>query len=55
MTAAPGRSGRFVLAPVVDGVAAWDRGAELLLSPVRLSSPVSVALAFRQRYVTSSR
>lgn len=43
MTAAPQPAGRFVLAPVVDGAAAWDRATDLVLAPIRLSTPVHVA------------
>ncbi|WP_170977808.1 hypothetical protein [Blastococcus sp. CCUG 61487] len=49
------RVGRFVLAPVVGGVAAWDAGTALVLAPVRLSAPVPVALPYRKRWVTGSR
>lgn len=40
------RAARFVLAPVVDGVAAWDAGTQLVITPFRLS-PVSVVIPFR--------
>jgi hypothetical protein len=52
VTAEPGR---FVLAPVVDGSVDWARATDLVLAPIRLSSPVVVALAWRQRWATGLR
>ena len=36
------RAGRFVLAPIVDGAAAWAAGTDLVITPIRLSSPIVV-------------
>lgn len=48
---APQRRGRFVLAPVVDGVADWPEGIDLVLAPIRLAAPVRVTLSARPRPV----
>jgi hypothetical protein len=45
VTAARGRSARFLLAPVVDGAAVWSSGVDVVLAPIRLASPVPVVLA----------
>ena len=50
--AGPSGPQRFVLAPVVDGVAAWDQAMDLVLTPIRLSSRVRVALPFRRGSTT---
>lgn len=36
------RAARFVLAPIVDGAAAWGVGTDLVLTPIRLSSAIAV-------------
>lgn len=55
MSADPPVAARYALAPVVDGAAAWDLAAPLVLTPVRLSAPVPVALPYRPRWTTGSR
>lgn len=42
MSGQPRASARYVMAPIVDGAAAWDRGVDLVLAPIRLSPSVSV-------------
>ncbi len=42
------RAGRFVLAPIVDGAAAWDAGTDLVLTPIRLSSQMAVVRPVRR-------
>lgn len=46
MTAASTPAGRFVLAPVVNGAAAWDQATPLVIAPFRLA-PVSLVVPFR--------
>lgn len=36
----PGVPARFRLAPVVDGVAAWDQATDVLVTPLRLEVDV---------------
>ena len=45
MTAVPPRAARFRLAPVDQQGADWDRSADLVLTPLRLASPVPIVLA----------
>lgn len=45
MTAAQQPAGRFQLAPVGQQGAEWDRATDLVLTPLRLSSPVPIVLA----------
>lgn len=52
MSAAAERPGRFVMAPVVEGVATWHLGTDLLLTPIRLATPVAVVLPAPLRAVS---
>lgn len=48
---APQRPARFVLAPVVNGAAAWSQATVVKAIPIRLPYPIVLALSFRQRWL----